>query len=226
MNDTADEPVRAWLSTARLLTWALCLAPLGLAPLGLATLVSVTMTFGCSGAAPTYPYDKEPNPKTSEYVIGAADDLSVEVFKHQEFNAGVTVRPDGKITIPLVGDITAAGRTPSAVRAELLQHLAKYVKGELVVTVSVTAVRSYFVTVAGQVETPGRFTSQGYLTVADAIALAGGPNRFADPANCFVLRSGPDGKTRKIPVNYQQINRGEHLEQNLPLFRGDQVIVP
>jgi polysaccharide export outer membrane protein len=180
----------------------------------------------CSNLAPDYPYSSEPNPLLSEYVIGVADGVVITVWKHDEFNTSLNVRPDGLITLPLVGDMPAAGLTPSALKQAVTKELKSFIKGEAIVTVAVTAVNSYHVTVSGRVATPGRFNSSGYLTVADAIALAGGPDRFAKAEEVFIIRTDKSGKRRRIPVNYDQIKRGEHLHQNIYLLRGDQIFVP
>jgi polysaccharide export outer membrane protein len=182
----------------------------------------------CADIPPTYPYDKEPNPVSAEYVIGAGDDLAIAVFRHDEFSARGTVRPDGSITMPLIGDLKADGLTPSQLKAEVLVRLTTFLKegAAPVVTVAVTGANSYFVTVAGSVQRPGRFQAAGHLTVADAIALAGGPNPFAEATEAFVIRRGKDGTFRKIPINYDQITRGEYLEQNILLMSGDQVMIP
>lgn len=180
---------------------------------------------GCANLPPEYPYDSEPNPLESEYVIGVADGVSVTVWKHEEFNTQLNVRPDGHLTLPIMGDVYAAGLTPSDLKKRITEELKRFVKGETIVTVAVLAVNSYYVTVSGRVGTPGRFNANGYLNVADAIALAGGTDRFSSPEDVFILRTDKAG-TRRIPVNYAQILRGEHLEQNIYLLRGDHVFVP
>jgi polysaccharide export outer membrane protein len=189
-------------------------------------LASLPFLSACGHPPPSYPYEKEPNPLTQEYVIGPADDVQIRVYKHDEFSTGQGVRPDGYITIPLVGDIRAAGLTPSQLELEVKQKVAAFVKGEPEVTVAVTGINSYFVTVTGRVAGPGRFQSATYLTVVEAISLAGGPTTFASPEDSFVLRRGPDGKVKRIPFNYEQVIHGEYLQQNIYLLRGDQVVVP
>jgi polysaccharide biosynthesis/export protein len=189
-------------------------------------LAMLAILVGCSSPPPTYPFEKEPNPLEQEYVIGAADDVMIRVWKHDEFAMGHGVRPDGFITIPLIGDVMAAGRTPSQLEADVKNKLRTFVKGEPVVTITVTGINSYTVTVSGRVASPGRFASQNYLTVAEAVALAGGPTRFAAPEDAFVLRRKGNGDVRRIPINYGQIVRGEYLQQNIYLMRGDQVIIP
>jgi polysaccharide export outer membrane protein len=181
---------------------------------------------GCPSRPPNHPYEKEPDPRKTEYIIGVADTLRISVWKNAELNTEISVRPDGTITIPLIGDIRAEGLTPSQLRDQLKKRLRTYIREEeAVVTVAVTAINSYSVTVAGNVTAPGRYSSSSYLTVADAIALAGGPNRFASADEAIVLRPGPSG-VRRIPVNYEQIREGKFLQQNLVLMRGDQVFVP
>jgi len=192
----------------------------------LMVIASLPFMAACGHPPPSYPYEKEPNPLTQEYVIGVADTVQIRVYKHDEFNTTQAVRPDGVITMPLVGDVDAVGLTPTQLENVVKDSLKAYVKGEVVVTVAVTGVNSYYVTVTGRVATPGRFESANYLTVIEAISLAGGPTPFASPSDSFVLRRGPDGKIKKIPFNYEQVVRGEYLQQNIHLLRGDQVVVP
>ena len=192
----------------------------------LTLLVSLPLMAACGHPPPTYPYEKEPNPLREEYVIGVADDVQIQVYKHDEFSTGQRVRPDGVVTMPLIGDVHAAGLTPSQLEAQVKDKLKAYVKGEAVVTVAVTGINSYHVVVTGRVATPGRFDSANYLTVVEAISLAGGPTPFASPDDIIVLRRGQDGKVKKIPFNYSQVVRGEYLQQNIYLLRGDQVVVP
>lgn len=185
------------------------------------------ITAGC-GSPPTsrYPYAQEPDPRHSEYVIGRSDELLVRVWKNPDLNTDIAVRPDGSITMPLIGDILAAGLTPSQVRQTIEQRMAAFVKEEAVVTVAVAKVNSYAFNVAGNVTKPGRYSASSYVTVADAIALAGGPTRFASADETTVLRSGLDGTVRRIPVNYEAIRDGKLLEQNLVVLRDDTIVVP
>jgi polysaccharide biosynthesis/export protein len=181
----------------------------------------------CSGGVPNYPYDKEPDPRGAEYTIGTSDALEISVWKNGELDTKTTVRPDGTITMPLIGDVTAAGLTPTQLKAEITKRLSAYLRAEdAIVTVAVSGVNSYYVTVSGNVGGPGRYAAQTYLTVSDAIALAGGPNRFASPEKTIIVRRNPDGSVRRIPVNYELIKEGEGLQMDLVLLRGDQVFVP
>ena len=181
----------------------------------------------CSTVRRDFPYAQEPDPRHSEYVIGVADRLSVAVWKNADLSGDVTVRPDGTITLPLIGDLTADGKTPSQLRQELAQKLARFLRDEgAVVTVAVTGVASYSVTVSGNVMSPGVFPSQKYLTVLEAMQLAGGPNRFASPRDTKLMRRQPGGKLREIPIDYLAVLDGSQPEANLALFAGDRLYVP
>lgn len=184
---------------------------------------------GACGAAPKIDYDyaKEPDPRRSEFVIGVADRLAIKVWKNGDLSTEAVVRPDGTITMPLIGDLRAAGRTPTQLRDEVTQQLAKYVRDEgATVTIAVTGVNSYSFSVSGNVEKPGVFKSEKYVTVLEAVQLAGGPNRYSSPARTKLFRQGKDGKQRTIPIDYSKLEKGEGLEANLALFAGDQIYMP
>jgi len=190
-------------------------------------ILLVALLTACASAAVPYDYAKEPDPRRSEYVIGVTDHLTVQVWKNPEMSKDVTVRPDGTITLPLIGDLVADGRTPTQLRDEITQRLAKFVRDDgSVVTVAVASVNSYSFTVSGNVEHPGVFTSQKYVTVLEAMQLAGGPNRFASPAGTKVLRRDRAGKLRAIPINYPAVLSGAQPEANIALLAGDQIFVP
>jgi polysaccharide biosynthesis/export protein len=185
---------------------------------------------GCASTSAqhgSYDYSKEPDPRQAEYVIGPADSLSITVWKNPDLSRDVIVRPDGTITLPLLGDIRAAGTTPSQLKAEIAKQVARFVRDEgAVVTVAVNAVNSYSFTITGHVERPGVFTSTRYLTVLDAIQLAGGPNRFASPEGTQIIRRDPAKGTRVIPINYPALLAGTDAKANIVLLAGDQVMVP
>ena len=183
----------------------------------------------CASTAPQHGYDysKEPDPRRAEYVIGAADSLSITVWKNPDVSRDVVVRPDGTITLPLIGDIQAAGKTPSQLKIEIAKQVGKFVRDEgMVVTVAVHAVNSYSFTIPGNVERPGVFSTQRYMTVLDAIQLAGGPNRFASPEGTQIIRRDPTVGTRVIPINYPAVLAGTETQANVVLLAGDQVTVP
>ena len=185
---------------------------------------------GCASTAPlqgSFDYSKEPDPRQSEYVIGPADSLSITVWKNPDLSREVIVRPDGTITLPLLGDVRASGKTPSQLKAEIATQVARFVRDEgAAVTVAVNAVNSYHFTITGQVERPGVFTSTRYMTVVDAMQLAGGPNRFASPEGTQIIRRDPVKGTRVIPINYPEVLAGKDTRANIVLLAGDQVMVP
>jgi polysaccharide export outer membrane protein len=192
----------------------------------LAPLAAALAVAGCSAAPPRHDYAKEYDPSKHEYVVGISDQLRVTVWKNPDLSTDATVRPDGTITLPLLGDLKAAQRTPTEIRGEIQKRLSAYVKDEgAVVTVAVTGVNSYRFTVAGNVEHAGVFTSQSYVSVAEAVAMAGGPTRFASPSQTVIVRQ-QDGKTRRIPVPYDDVRSGDHPEKDLVLVAGDTVFVP
>ncbi len=188
--------------------------------------LSALLIAGCATTLPPYDYSKEPDPRKGEYVIGIGDGLRITVWKNPELGADGHVRPDGTITMPLIGDLQAVSRTPSQLKADITRRLAAYVRDEgATVTVAVVEVISYRFTVSGNVAHPGMFTSKFYVTVADAVALAGGPTRFASPEKTVIIRTDKAG-TRRIPVNLTEIDSGEHPQQNLVIISGDTVLVP
>jgi len=193
------------------------------------TYILYAVLLGACGGTVRYDYDyaKEPDPRKSEFIIGVADHLTIRVWKNPDLSTEAAVRPDGTITMPLLGDLTANGKTPSRLKEEITKQLAKYVRDEgAVVTVAVTGVNSYSFTVSGAVERPGVFTAQKYMTVLEAMQLAGGPNRFASPKETKLFRKDGKGATRIIPINYTAVLDGTQPEANLPLVSGDQLYVP
>jgi polysaccharide biosynthesis/export protein len=181
----------------------------------------------CGGPRVQYDYAKEPDPRRSEYVIGVSDHLAIMVWKNPDLSRDAVVRPDGTITMPLIGDLQANGRTPTQLREEITRQLARFVRDEgVVVSVAVTGVNSYSFTVSGNVERPGVYTSQKYLTVLEAMQLAGGPNRFASPRQTRLMRHDRTGKLRNIPIDYLAVLEGKQPEANLALIAGDQLFVP
>ena len=179
----------------------------------------------CGGVA--YDYSKEPDPRKNEYVIGIADGLHINVWKNPELSTQCNVRPDGTVTMPLIGDIRAYGRTVSQLTNEISNKLKAYVKEEgAIVSIAVTDVNSYRFTVSGNAERAGVFELKYYATVADALARAGGINKFGSPKKLLILRLMPNGGVRKIPINFDRISRGDHPEENLVLLPGDTLFIP
>jgi polysaccharide export outer membrane protein len=182
----------------------------------------VTGLAGCR-SYPLYDYKKEPDPRGQEFQVGALDQLQVVVWKNKEMSADVTVRPDGIVTLPLIGDVKAAGRTPSELQKEIAKRLHVYMREEeVVVSVSVATVNSYYFTVLGSVERAGYYTSRGYVTAVEAVAIAGGPNRFAGH-DLVIIRGNP---ARSIPIDLRRAQSSEYANENVVVLRGDLLVVP
>lgn len=191
---------------------------------------AVAAALACGGGAVSnYDYAAEPNPLATgaEFVIGVGDRLQITVWQNPNLSTEIAVRPDGTITMPLVGDLHAAGKTPSQLRAEIAAKLSQYIKEDTaVVTVAVTEVNSYRFSVVGEVARPGVFGERRYVTVVEALALAGGFTRFASRDKITVLRKDKSGTVRKIPIDYDAIARGERPDMNIVVLAGDQIVVP
>jgi polysaccharide export outer membrane protein len=163
--------------------------------------------------------------KPDSYVIGAEDTLSINVWKEPEMSKVVPVRPDGMISLPLIGDIKAAGYTPVQLQDNLANAMKKLISDPQV-TVIVTEVRSLSFNVVGQVAKPGFFPLTRELTVLDAIALAGGFRDFAKTKKIYVLRKDANGKEERLPFNYKAVIKGQNADQNIELQPRDTVVVP
>lgn len=158
------------------------------------------------------------------YVIGPDDLLQIVVWKNESLSKEVRVRPDGKITLPLINDVQAGGMTPSVLRDVIAKRLEKFVEVSGV-TVIVKEINSSKVSVLGQVKKPGIYPLRGDLTVLDAIAMAEGFNEFAAPDRMVIIRK--DGKeTHWIHVPYNDIIKGKVTGGHLFLASGDTVVVP
>lgn len=178
---------------------------------------------GCHSSAPPYNYKAEPDPRRTEFQIGPLDVISVVVWKNKDLSADVTVRPDGIVTLPLIGDLKAAGRSPSQLQKEVAKRLSDFIRDdELVVSVGVAVVNSYHFTVMGAVEHAGLFSSKTYVTATEAVAMAGGPNRFAGDV-VYIVRGKP---ARRIPIDLRRATSSEHMDENLVVLAGDMIVVP
>ena len=159
------------------------------------------------------------------YRIGSGDILEIETWKEPDFSRKeVLVRPDGKITFPLLNDVQAAGRTPMELKKEFEAKIRKYVS-DAVVTVSVREAGSQKFYVLGEVEKTGEYELLKPLRVLQAFALAGGFTEWASKDEIILLRV-ENGKDKIHRINYKDIVKGEHLEQNLQLRADDTIIVP
>jgi polysaccharide export outer membrane protein len=159
------------------------------------------------------------------FVIGVDDVLTVNVWKEPDISRSVPVRSDGKITLPLVGELQAAGQTPSQLQKEIANRLRSYIS-EPEVTVTVQEVRSRRFNILGQVARPGSYLISNSARVLDAIALAGGFRDFAKKKSIYVLRQSANGEQSRLPFNYVEVLKGKNTEQNVELKPHDTVIVP
>ena len=159
------------------------------------------------------------------FMIGPDDILAISVWKEAELSHTVTVRPDGKISMALIGELTASGKTPDQLEQDIASKLKPFVS-EASVTVIVQEIRSRHFSVLGNVSHPGAFALTNATTVLDAIALAGGFRDFAKQKDIYVLRTTADGKQTRFSFNYRAVIKGEHPEQNIELQPRDTVVVP
>ena len=159
------------------------------------------------------------------FIIGNDDVLSVSVWKEPDISKIVPVRSDGKISLPLAGEVQAAGRTPLALEQDISEKLKSFIS-EPVVTVIVQQINSQKINVLGMVAKPGSYPLTNAATVLDAISQAGGFRDFAKKKSIYVLRQGADGKQTKLPFNYKEVIKGQNPEQNVRLQPRDTVVVP
>jgi polysaccharide biosynthesis/export protein len=158
------------------------------------------------------------------YVIGAQDVLDINVWKEPDVSRVVPVRPDGKISLPLLNDVQAAGLTPDQLAAKVTEDLKKYVTNPQV-TVIVTAINSQRVYILGEVTRPGAFPLLPGMTVLQALSSAGGFTQFAKVKSIFVRRL-QDGKESKFLFNYKDVIGGKRPEEDILLKAGDTIVVP
>jgi polysaccharide export outer membrane protein len=160
----------------------------------------------------------------SDYVIGPEDVLGLVFWKDADMTGDVTVRPDGLISLPLIGDLRAAGLKPEQLRDDIRNAANKFLE-DVSVTVIVRQINSRRVFITGQVRTPGGYPLTGPRTVMNLIALAGGLNEYAEAKNITIMRT-EKGQTRTLKFNYKDVSKGKKLEQNVQLLPGDTVVVP
>lgn len=191
---------------------------LALAQTETANLRSIAGTGAKPDAPVTHDNDKD-------YVIGADDVLAINVWKEPELSRSVPVRPDGKATLPLIGDIVASGNTPKQLQANIERDLAKYIS-KPVVTVIVQEAKSHKFNIVGEVQKPGTYLLSGPMTVLDGIAQAGGFREWAKMKDVYVLRTGPNGARERLSFNYKRVIKGDNAGQNVQLRTGDTIVVP
>ena len=160
------------------------------------------------------------------YVIGASDVLAINVWKEPDVSRVIPVRSDGRISLPLAGELQAAGETPKQLEQEISKRLASYIS-EPEVTVIVQEVKSVKFNIVGDgIARPGSYELTPPMSVLDAIAMAGGLKDFAKKTKIYVLRVAPDGTSTRLPFNYKEVTKGEKLSQNVELKQRDTIVVP
>ena len=169
------------------------------------------------------PASATPAVAATGYVIGPDDVLVVNVWKEPDLSRSVVVRPDGKITLPLLKDMDASGSTPEQLQSRIEKGLADYVSKPSV-TVIVQEAKSHKFNILGQVQKPGTYILTGPMTVLDAIALAGGLREWAKAKSIYILRVAPNGSRERIPFDYKKVVKGE--DQDAVLQIRDTIVVP
>jgi polysaccharide biosynthesis/export protein len=164
-------------------------------------------------------------PHNDSFIIGNDDMLAISVWKEPDLTKSVPVRSDGKISLPLVGEVQATGRTPLQLEQDIAAKLQSYITAPQV-TVIVEQINSKKFNILGEVGKPGSYSLSTSPTVVDAIATAGGLRDFAKKSGIYILRQTADGKETKIPFNYKDFLKGKHIEQNIKLEPRDTIIVP
>jgi polysaccharide export outer membrane protein len=158
------------------------------------------------------------------YVIGADDRLTITFWRDKDLSTDVVVRPDGRISLPLLNDIAAAGMTPEQLRQHVLELASRFIETPEP-TVVVREIHSRQVFVTGSVMEPGAYPLNGAMTVLQLIASAGGLKEFVAGRNIVILRR-EGGRDVRLAFDYQEIRKGRKLQQNVELRPGDTVIVP
>jgi polysaccharide export outer membrane protein len=158
------------------------------------------------------------------YVVGPEDVLTIVVWREKDLSGDVTVRPDGRITLPLINDIVAQGLTPDQLRDQLKAQFDKYVEDSSV-SVVVKQINSRKVFITGMVGKPGAYPLTSTMSVLQLISMAGGLNEFAKAKEIVVMRT-ENGAPKAIKFNYEEVRKGRKLQQNIELRPGDTVLVP
>lgn len=192
-------------------------------------LAQTSRTNGNGDATPSSPApgsSSAPAPSAvaaTGYVIGPDDVLVVNVWKEPDLSRSVVVRPDGKITLPLLKDMDASGSTPEQLQSRIEKGLADYVSKPSV-TVIVQEAKSHKFNILGAVQKPGTYILTGPMTVLDAIALAGGLREWAKAKSIYILRVAPDGSRKRIPFDYKKVVKGSNEDAVLEIR--DTIVVP
>jgi polysaccharide export outer membrane protein len=172
-----------------------------------------------AGGAAAKPATSDPN-----YMIGAQDVLDISVWKEPELSRSVPVRPDGRISMPLLNDVQAAGLTPMQLTAQITANLKKFI-ADPQVTVVVTQINSQRIYILGEVNRAGAFPLLPGMTMLEALSSAGGFTIFANLKKIYLMRK-VNGEQQKYPFNYKDVIHGKNTEENVTLQSGDTIVVP
>ena len=164
-------------------------------------------------------------PHDDTFVIGNDDVLAISVWKEPDISRSIPVRSDGKISLPLVGEVQAAGQTPLKLEQDIAARLKNYI-GEPEVTVIIQQINSQKFNILGFVNRPGSYVINNSATVLDAIAIAGGFRDFAKQKSIYVLRQNADGTQARFAFNYKEVIKGQNPSQNIKLQPRDTIVVP
>lgn len=197
--------------------------------LALSTSLAVAQDTPAANPAPPAATDT-PSPapasaRPDSYIIGAEDTLTIYVWKEPDMSKSVPVRPDGMISLPLIGEVKASGYTPVQLQGVLSDAMKKYVSDPQV-TVVVDKIGSLNFNIVGEVGHPGYFPLTRRMTVLDAIAMAGGFKDFAKTKKVYVLRTAANGTQERLPFNYKEVIKGVNPQQNIELQPRDTIVVP
>lgn len=201
----------------------------GVVPSTLTLFVALSLMAGASMARQkskpqTAPERPAPHQADSTYVISPGDVIEVQVWQEPNVSKAVPVRPDGKISLPLLDDVQAAGLTAGALTADLTEKLKKFISDPQV-TVIVTQVNSQRIYITGEVNRGGTYPLEPGMTVLQGLSSAGGFTAFANVKKIYVLRQ-ENGKQVKYPFNYKDVVKGRDTAQDIQLRPGDTIVVP
>ena len=187
--------------------------------------VGAVMLILISCAGPSKEVVAEANkPSPQEFLLGPEDVIEITVWRNQDLSRTVVVRPDGMISLPLIGDVQASGLVASQVAEKIAKRLSEF-KENPTVSVSVKEVNSYFIYAVGEVTKPGKYPLKSYATVLQGISLAGGFTPYASRDSMVVIRKIKSGEVR-IPVPFTKLTEGKGEISNFTLLSGDTIVVP
>jgi polysaccharide export outer membrane protein len=187
-------------------------------------ILSAFTLLSCQTTTEIPPLPEPRKAQTISYIIGPEDVLQIHVWKHPNLSVTVPVRSDGKISMPLINDILAAGLSPQNLTDNIAERLKKYIENPTV-SVILESINSLKISVSGNVNAPGVYKIGPEISLVDALSLAGGLRDFADSENIRIIRK-VNGTDKIYRVNYDLILSGEDINQNIILYPSDSVIVP